>query len=565
MFNAKCITKSGIQTYLFQSIAGMNGFLIILFTFSLYSEVCAQDWVYSARPGDNLWNISAKFLKEGTRYTSRLQQLNGIQEPTKIPPGTRIRIPIKWLKYQPVPALVLETQGKCEGISSAKGRHDLTPGQQLHTGDAVLTGENSSMTLQFADGSKLLVQAQTEIVLDTVSAYAKTGMVDTRLRLRSGYVDTGVKPKKGPGSRYEISTPTAVAAVRGTEFRVSAEAESDLMRSEVIEGRVRVKSRGVNRTVKSGFGVYVKPGNKPSKAIKLLLPPDTSSLSDRLQYFPLRYTWPKLEDASKYRIQVAPSSLFNKLLVDQITSQPNVDFSDLADGEYALRVRGIDDFGLEGLNAVKQFTVDARPEAPMPLNPKNNGNVYDPQPRFWWSKPEGISRFHFQLAADNEFKHLFADRRNLDESELIPDQPLAIGQYFWRVSSLDDTNDEGPFTPIQTFNLKEKPAAPEGSEAGIGETEINFQWREDSDAVKYQFQLSEDSDFEELIVDEEVSENSYSMPMEELSGTYYFRVSAINADGVSGSFSKTQELEVPGEGSPWWYFLLLLLLIPILV
>ncbi len=547
------------------SIIFLNLCMIVLLSFSLNSEVSAQEWMYSARPGDNLWNISEKYLKKGTRYTTRLQKLNGIQEPTKIPPGTRIRIPIKWLKYQPVPAIVLETQGKCEGISSAKGRHELTPGQQLYTGDSVSTGKNSSMTLQFADGSKLLVQSETEIVLDTVSAYAKTGMVDTRLRLRRGYVDTGVKPKKGPGSRYEISTPSAVAAVRGTEFRVSAEAGSDLMRSEVIEGRVRVKSHGVNRTVKSGFGVYVKPGKTPSKVIKLLPPPDISGLPERLQYFPLRYSWPRLADASQYRVQVAPSALFNKLLVDQISFQPNVDLSHLADGEYALRLRGIDDFGLEGFNAVHPFTVDARPEAPMPLNPKNNGNIYEPMSRFWWSKPEGISRFRFQLASDSEFNRLLADKPNLDESEFIPEQPLAIGQYFWRVSSLDETGDEGPFTPVQTVNLKEKPAAPEGSEAGIGETEINFQWRGEPDAVKYKFQLSDDSDFEELMVDEYVSDTSYALPMEELSGTYYFRVSAVNADNVSGPFSKTQELEVPSETSPFWYFLLLLLLIPILV
>ena len=34
-----------------------------------------EEWIYTVRPGDNLWNLSERHLN-GTQYVRRLQQLN---------------------------------------------------------------------------------------------------------------------------------------------------------------------------------------------------------------------------------------------------------------------------------------------------------------------------------------------------------------------------------------------------------------------------------------------------------------------------------------------------------
>ncbi len=528
------------------------------------ASVHANDWVYTVQAGDNLWNIADYYLKRGIAYSDRLQALNQIKDPRHLSPGTTIKIPLSWLKRQSVPAVVHSIQGQCEAFSDHKPPYQLTVTMLLRHGDSVRCQADSSMMLRFVDNSRLLVQQQTEFTLDTVSNYARTKMVDTRIRLKSGHVDTQVQHKQGPGSRFQISTPSAVAAVRGTDFRIMAGSEQ--MRAEVLKGQVEMQAKRGKRLVNSGYGLQIKQGKVPPKPKKLLPPPDISNLPDTLHYLPLHFSWPVMPKVIQYRFQVAPDKHFETLLLDKTTSKAEISFSGLDDGDYVLRLRAIDAEGLEGLNAIHAFHINARPEAPMAVNPVNDANIYKPQPKFWWSKPEQTVAYHFQLAKDAEFKELVIDQADYDESQLLPNPGLEPGTYYWRIASYDDSGEQGPYSLPLTVNIKEKPLAPEAEEPGMNAEQIYFQWKADPEADYYQFQLSDDDDFEELLLDIKADQSKYSIALTDLEpDDYYFRIQTINKDGVAGEFSRTQELEIPSETSPYWSVLLLLILIPILL
>ena len=83
--------------------------------------VAAQDWVYRASPGDNLWNLAEEYLLDGARFTTRLQRHNNIADPTHIPPGTLIRLPIRWLKQQPAAARLVRKAGSVTVLTAASG------------------------------------------------------------------------------------------------------------------------------------------------------------------------------------------------------------------------------------------------------------------------------------------------------------------------------------------------------------------------------------------------------------------------------------------------------------
>jgi len=537
-------------------------FLMVLLAF----QAQAADWIYTVHPGDNLWDIAEKYLRKGTAYTARLQALNQIKNPKHLPPGSRVKIPLRWLKYQPVAATVQNLHGQCTAVTGQNQTISLKIGQILHAGDVLHCPENSSMMLRFADGSRLLVQKNSHLVLDTVSEYPGTEMVDTRVRLQSGEVDTQVQRKQGPGSRYEIITPSAVAAVRGTDFRVHADKGGDLMSAEVLQGRVNTTGQGVKRMVRQGFGVSVQAGHAPSRPKKLLPPPALDTLPETIHYLPVSFQWPEMDKAFQYRVQIAPDQRFEVLLFDQTTTKARIKISGLADGHYILRLRAIDYYGLEGLNAVFPFTVDARPEPPIPLNPKNGGNSYNQQPKFWWSKPLQISAYRFQLASDEAFENRLVDMEKLTETRVVPDRPLPFGAYYWRVASYDDQGKQGSYSEIQKLIVKEKPPAPKADAPAMDEEEINFHWKADPEAAQYLFQLSENEDFSEIMIEHQLEENSYSIPLSEIEpDTYYFRIKTINRDGVAGSFSPIQELEIPADVSPYWGMLLLLFLIPALL
>jgi hypothetical protein len=50
----------------------------------------------------------------------------------------------------------------------------------------------SAATVQFADGSRMLVQADSALTLDSMSAYHTTGMVDSTMRLHHVRIENDV-------------------------------------------------------------------------------------------------------------------------------------------------------------------------------------------------------------------------------------------------------------------------------------------------------------------------------------------------------------------------------------
>ena len=426
----------------------------------LNSAAMADDWIYTVRPGDNLWNLSETHLTS-MKYWKPLQRHNNIADPLKIPPGSRLRFPVAWLKHQPATAMVVQLQGEA-WLSSASGGSVqlLTNNTRLHTGDIIKTGPDGNLNIRFADGSELLVLSDSEVIMDSLSAYGKTGMVDTRVRLQGGRVDTRVRPSEGPGSRYHIITPAAVAAVRGTRFRVSADTDKPVARSEVTRGKVSVSGAGDSQLVPAGYGTIAEAGRPPQPPRELLPAPDLSPLPALLDRLPLQFTWEDVENAAGYRFQVAATREFKSLLADATTPTARAT-ADLPDGKYMLRVRAVDRDRLEGLDAMRAFTVDARPEPPLLIGLGNGELIRDSQPDFSWSSTPADTAWHFQLARDADFNALVADLSELHKPHFQPDRPLPEGEYFWRVASYQGESTPGPFSDAQNFSFHPLPPGPD--------------------------------------------------------------------------------------------------------
>ena len=117
-------------------------------------------------------------------------------------------------------------------------------------------------------------------------------------------------------------------------------------------------------------------------------------------------------------------------------------------------MRGIDAQGLEGLDASKTLTLDARPFAPPGLQPED-GETVPGRPRFDWQDTEDAQSYRFQLARDDGFASPAIDRRGLAASELTPDEALASGRWYWRVASTDAAGDDGPWSAPHTVEVEE--------------------------------------------------------------------------------------------------------------
>lgn len=426
--------------------------LVAITCLMLAPKAQAEDWVYTARPGDTLWDISKDYLKS-VNFWPRLQQYNNIDNAKQIPPGTRIRAPLEWLKIPPSPAQATNVIGPVNITLTNESPAALAEGMQLPAGSIIETGAGASVTVNFADGSSLLLQENSQLILDALSVHEGTGFVDTRMRLQKGRVDTKVIPFKSPGGRYEITTPAAVAAVRGTQFRVSADANKSVMRSEVLRGKVAVEGAGVTQLVNAGFGTVAEAGKPPSPPRKLLSAPNLLDLPETLKQVPITFDWPALEDAVSYRAQIASDHNFTALQKDSSFDTAQASWPELQDGDYVLRVRAVDELGLEGLNAMHRFTVAtllSPPYATIP--PDGTMQAVGWMPTFQWRVVEGASEYRFQLARQISFGTPEIDV-TITGTEYTPEHDLAPGRYYWRLASHNSRGDESEFGPGYGFTI----------------------------------------------------------------------------------------------------------------
>ena len=140
--------------------------------------------------------------------------------------------------------------------------HSAAAGDQVMVGDQIRTGPLSTATLVFSDGSKTALQDKTEVAVVRMSA-RRDGGRDIVLRQTLGRTHSRVQRASDQASRFEIETPAAVAAVRGTEF-TTAVAAAGTTNVSVTRGILEVTAQGQTVTVLADQETTVYPGCPPS-------------------------------------------------------------------------------------------------------------------------------------------------------------------------------------------------------------------------------------------------------------------------------------------------------------
>ncbi len=121
-------------------------------------------------------------------------------------------------------------------------------GETLAPGTKIRTGADGHAEVSFEDGSILIVQSNSSLVL---SGIKRPKRKKTSILIFFGRVWNKVSRKLGERLSYEINTPIVVCGVRGTEFE-AAVGDDGSVRVWVDEGIVEVVDDGSYETVKTG-------------------------------------------------------------------------------------------------------------------------------------------------------------------------------------------------------------------------------------------------------------------------------------------------------------------------
>lgn len=530
-------------------------------------EVNAQEIRYLAVKGDTLITLAQYFTGNPNNWAA-IGKLNKIGNDRRIPVGSLIRIPAEYFPDEASEARVVALAGQATVSKKATDARPLAIGDALQEGDQISTGKNGFLSLALADQSRVSIPSNSRVALAVLRKQKYTQSPRTEIRLLDGRVESKVTPLSDNKGRFEVTSPLAIAGVRGTHFRVAlgdantaldedAKPTSQTTRvaNEVLEGSVAVSKdvgKGVDKGVDKGFNKQAKKnalllssgnGNivdaKSIGKATLLLPPPQLQAGFELQEKPsCQFTVISAPRAVRYRMQISTDSAAQNILQEALSKDGRFKFEGLDDKDYFLRATAIDEMGLEGLPTIAAFKLKARPEPPFSVQPKrkHRGNGVE----FVWTEASQAQASRLQVARDLAFKDIVLDQfpiqgvsHNLAE--------LKPGQYFWRVASIADKQgrpDQGPFGDAQTLQLL--PPQSLGALTDTGGNTLNFAWPSEP-GQRFLIQIARDAAFTNLFLNQELTQPELSIARP-AAGVYYIRVRATDPDGYVGAFSGTQKL-----------------------
>ena len=130
-------------------------------------------------------------------------------------------------------------------------------------GQAVRTGPASSARLNFFEGSTSFLEPNTEVALSELSG--RLGSLRVSLVQSAGESSHRVVPLRGPGSAFQVVTPSGEARVHGTTFQVAV-GDQGASRISVSSGQVSVQAEGQEVILDSGQATTVQLGQVPAPA-----------------------------------------------------------------------------------------------------------------------------------------------------------------------------------------------------------------------------------------------------------------------------------------------------------
>ena len=261
------------------------------------------DMTYFALEGDTLSSIAKRFTDKSSNWAT-LGKRNKIANDRAIPVGSAIVIPLELLPEEASVAKVvalagLSTAKKIDGTETAIALGDI-----LTEGNRISTGKNGFLSIALPDESRISIPSNSQVTLAKLRMTKYTKSPRTEINLMQGRVESKVSPLNSNKGRFEVTSPLAIAGVRGTHFRV--EINDDGVANEVLSGGVAVgkKEKPNALLLPAGKGNIIS-GAGVGKAIDLLPAPVLTD-NFQLQSKPtIQFSVVKMNGAQAYRAQIA--------------------------------------------------------------------------------------------------------------------------------------------------------------------------------------------------------------------------------------------------------------------
>lgn len=523
-----------------------NKLLLIVFLLVLFfNPVSAypqneQTVELAVNKGDYIIRICEKYLVQ-PKQCPQIIKLNRLKNPDLIYPKQKIKMPVKLLKGIPSDGLVTFVKG--DAAIKDKNETEWMPIQINHAikeGSNIKTGRDGTVEIVFEDDTTLFIKEDT--IISLAASRKSLYHFFNEVYLNAGRAITNFRTVMGAGKRFDIRTPSAVTAARGTEFRTSVDID-DNTRSEVLEGRVEVSAMKQRVLVSKGEGTLVKKGSPPMMPKKLLDPPNPIRIEEIYKQMPMRLNFSIVQNAALYRISLSKDRDMKDVIKEDIIMPDAIfEIASIPDGLYYIQSSSIDSDGIEGFPLdPAQVKIRINPLPPLISSPVDGSEFSKKTINFNWLKVADADSYNLQIAKDRDFNNLIIDHTIRETTYTAS---LDYQTYFFRISSIASDGYQAGWSDTQRFDIVSPPPSPPVEKPALGKDDITIRWRSLGDGFTYHFQMSKDPLFNQILLDKYLETPFIVLKKPEEPGIYYVRASAIDEKKHEGDFSPPQSFEI---------------------
>lgn len=255
--------------------------------------------------------------------------------------------------------------------------------------------------------------------------------------------------------------------------------------------------------------------------------------------------WTSVSGAKTYRVQISKESNFAILSLDNAAVTSNsLQVNGLQDGAtYFWRVSATNESGSSSYSSVWSFQTKLAlnpPTAPVLTSPSNNATGLATTLKLTWNAVTTATGYTLEVSKNPDFSTLVIDNKTLTTNEFTVSGLEEDTSYYWRVRASNSAGNS-PYSLVRTFRTVKPitiPNIPTLLSPSDAAQEIsivpNLEWTLVNGAKTYRVQLSKDSNFGTVLLDNaSLTVNSLRINDLEEGVTYYWRVSAGNEAGNS--------------------------------
>lgn len=158
-------------------------------------------------------------------------------------------------------AVIIATKGPA-WVERSGWKYSAEKGMELTAGDKIEVGQQGEVKVKFFNRHTVRIGQGSELIVSKLEKEERSELVSVYLNV--GQVMVEVWKRLGSIIEFSVETPSAIAGVKGTKFRVAVD---DLGKTQVdvTEGRVELigKADGSKITLTRGQSSVVNPGGKP--------------------------------------------------------------------------------------------------------------------------------------------------------------------------------------------------------------------------------------------------------------------------------------------------------------